>query len=298
MAIYFHDHYSKRRGFRNFGDDINQVLLDRLFSHFIIDSKSVCLVGIGTILNDQTIDTISHYEHKVVFSTGAGYGPLTRKLDDSWEFVCVRGPATAHVLHLPPEKAMCDGAILLADFHKPKPSAERDGTVFIPHVDTNWGSGTGLRRICDNLGMIYLSPSASFDTFIETVRSSSLVISEAMHGVILADALRTPWIPIDFLYHENFKWKDWFASIELPYACHTIRPRFWNLPDGKFHSAIKMPYTRLKQYLAQRVILDIWRHGQPLLSRDEIMQRRKASLRDCVEHINSKYGETRHGVEG
>ena len=38
-----------------------------------------------------------------------------------------------------------------------------------------------------------------------------------MHGAIVADALRVPWIPARLYGHfMEFKWRDWTESIEVP----------------------------------------------------------------------------------
>ena len=48
-------------------------------------------------------------------------------------------------------KAISDGVILLSDLYPLKAATRRDGVVFIPHVNTGWSAGRGLRQICDDL---------------------------------------------------------------------------------------------------------------------------------------------------
>lgn len=288
MAIHFHRDFSERHGTRNFGDDINPFLLGKLFHPSIIDSETLCVIGVGTIIDADNAAMVSGFERKIVFCSGAGYGSLDYVFDDSWDFVCVRGPKTAAALGLPPEKGICDGAILLADFFAPKSPAERDGAVFIPHIDTGWSSGRGLRSVCKKLGLTYLSPDAPYETFIDTIRSASLVITEAMHGAILADTMRTPWIPVRFHNHNRFKWEDWFASIDLPYESHAIRPHFWD-PESAIQEALKTPHRAIKHALAARSLRTLISGAPALLSDDGVMEARKQSLREQVEIINDRY---------
>lgn len=291
MAIHFHNDYSAEYASRNFGDDINPFLLRNFFESSIIDSDAICIMGIGTILNDRNIEMMEHYDQKIIFSSGAGYGDTTKRFDDSWDIACVRGPLTAQRLGLPTESGICDGAILLANIYDPKPIEERDGTtVFVPHVNSGWAAGVGLREICDEFGLIYLSPEAPFEDFIHTIRNASLVVAEAMHGAILADTMRTPWIPVRYAFHHEFKWKDWFQSIELPYQSAEIKPQFWNAPRNKAVALIKYLFLKLKQNAAKNSVGEILLHGEPLLSRNDINQSRRASLLKKVAEINEKYG--------
>ncbi len=228
MALHYYKDFGIKHGARNFGDDINPWFLPRLFRPEIIQSDRICLVGIGTILNDLNAARIDHFDRKVVFTTGVGYGKVSPPFDDLWDFACVRGPRSAELLGLAPDVGICDGAILLSDIYPAKPQSAREGVVFIPHFLTGRFCGIGLRRICHDLSIGFLTPDVPFETFIETIRSARLVITEAMHGAIMADALRTPWIPVQFLQHQKFKWQDWFASIELPYENRVLRPVFWD----------------------------------------------------------------------
>ena len=286
MAIhYFRDHVTVHNS-RNFGDDINPFLLGALFHRSIIDSEDVCIVGIGTIINDGLIAKLARFRRKIVFSSGVGYGPVTpEQFDDSWRFVCVRGPHSAERLRLPAERAICDGAVLLSRFFPPVASSQRAGVVFIPHINTSWVSGRVLAGICADLGFRYLSPDVDERDFIDGVRHARLVITEAMHGAILADAMRVPWIAVQLCFHEAFKWRDWFASIDLPYRSAPLRPNVWNAPDDA-RRYLKLPYQLAKCWLMRSRLRTLAHEAEPLLSRDGLLEARSAQLSERVDEIN------------
>lgn len=294
MALHYYKGFGTKHRSQNFGDDINPWFLPRLFRPEIIQSDRICLVGIGTILNDENAARIGHFDRKVVFTTGVGYGKVTPPYDSTWDFACVRGPRSAKLLGLAPETGISDGAILLSDVYPAKPRTARDGVIFIPHVLTGWLCGIGLRRICHDLSIGFLTPDVSFETFIETIRSARLVITEAMHGAILADALRTPWIPIEFLHHQKFKWQDWFDSMELPYESRVMQPVFFDKGRGG-----EKPAKTLVRNIYQRVLMirtrarhalrGILSEAVPVLSADDVLSNRKQRLIERVRYINDTY---------
>lgn len=287
MAVYYYQDYGLG-GSRNFGDDINPKLLGHLFSKSIIDSESICIMGIGTILSDEHLNNVSHYKRKVIFSSGVGYGKLNRSFDDSWDFVCVRGPNTSAKLALPPEKGICDGAILLSEIY-PVKAYQGDGpVVFIPHVESSWKSREGLETACRNLGIEYLVPDQEFDTFVKVVQSASLVITEAMHGAILADTMRIPWVPVEFHFHNEFKWKDWFSSIQLDYVSYPLKPLFWKRGTGLL-SKLKLPYQMVKYKLFERSLNHVMQNQTPILSKESHLKDLQNSLKERVDYINKKY---------
>jgi succinoglycan biosynthesis protein ExoV len=178
MAIYHHREYSRLRNSSNFGNDLDPSLLGALFDASIIESSEICIVGIGTILNDRHIAAVSHYQQKVVFSSDAA-GAISTALDPTWAIACVRG----QLLRL----------------------ASRRTRRYMTALFSCW---TCIRRKrLHDVMALYSFRTAPNDVFIDVVRSASLVLTEAMHGAILADVMRTPWIAVTFLHHNRFKWE-------------------------------------------------------------------------------------------
>jgi len=121
MRLYF---YQDAAG--NFGDDLNSWLWPRLIPELLDSDDGALLVGIGTLLNDR----IPAAPRKFVFGSGAGYGAKPR-IDQSWSFLCVRGPLTAAALGLPSELAVTDSAALVNRLAVVGPKRHR--VSFMPH---------------------------------------------------------------------------------------------------------------------------------------------------------------------
>lgn len=204
----------------NFGDDLNAYLWPKLMGpDFFDDDDTELFVGIGSILYDTyPVSSIKH-----VF--GSGYGGYTAPpdiRDGSWRIAFLRGPRTAAILGAGLEKVVTDGAILLRLAHLPPPGRET-GIVFIPHFHSldrgNW------LEVCALAGVRFVDPTASVETVLDEIRGASKVICESMHGAIVADALRVPWVAVKPIAHEHhFKWLDWADSLDIPLRQHALRP--------------------------------------------------------------------------
>jgi succinoglycan biosynthesis protein ExoV len=204
----------------NFGDKLNPIIWDALVPGLINEDDSTILIGLGTLINSN----VPAQPHKVVFGSGAGYmNPAT--IDDKWKFYCVRGPLTADVLGLDRQLAITDPALLLNQIVT-TPVTPSSEVCFMPHhlsADyADWGA------ICAKAGITYLDPRDDTDAVIARIRSAKLVIAEAMHAAIVADAFRVPWIPVQCYDHIlGFKWQDWCHSMEVQYRPETI-PSVWD----------------------------------------------------------------------
>ena len=195
----------------NFGDDLNPWLWSRLLPGVLDEDDRILFVGIGSILNTR----IPERPFKVVFGSGVGYGKPPSISAQQWKIYCVRGPLSAKALRLPAELGITDSAVLVRSVRLRK-SEKTHRVSYIPH-QTSAALGD-WKAVCDEAGLNFIHPSGDVETVLSSILSSDIVIAEAMHGAIVADALRVPWIPVRAYYRiPKFKWRDWCHSIGLKY---------------------------------------------------------------------------------
>ena len=222
----------------NFGDDLNIWLWSRLLPE-VVDVDNPCnlggdassdetlFIGIGSILDDR----IPEKPQKVVFGTGTHGSPPA--IGPRWKVMCVRGPRTAEALNVSRSLALTDGAVLVRTLLEVKRKKSNLISYMPHHVSTkmvNW------KKIADRAGFTYIDPAFSVERILDMIGESELIITEAMHGAIVADALRVPWIPVQIHGHINdFKWTDWCESVGLSYSPH--RPsHYLGKPNGVWGS--------------------------------------------------------------
>jgi succinoglycan biosynthesis protein ExoV len=258
----------------NFGDALNPWLWSRLLPGYFDGDERSLFVGIGTILDDR----VPASPRKLVFSSGTGYG-TPPVIDDRWRFACVRGPLTAERLGLPADRAVTDGAALLPLVFNGGPRRRR-GIAFMPHhfSKQHYDWGTLSRR----LGFTYLDPDAPVSRLLEQIAGAELVISEAMHGAIVADTLRIPWVAVAIYDHINtFKWDDWCRSLEVPYRPEAIPA----LTDNWSQRADRRFKGYLRRIRTTGSFVRIGRETRPVSPPEEVAQSadRLAEVRDRAE---------------
>ncbi|ACI56233.1 ExoV-like protein [Rhizobium leguminosarum bv. trifolii WSM2304] len=205
----------------NFGDELNAWLWQQIMPEVKFDEdQSTVVLPIGSIIQD-TFPTTSR---KIVL--GSGYGGYAPKptVDKTWSFYFVRGPQTAEVLGIDPKLAITDAAILLrarAELLNTRP--KKHAVSFMPHWESVlYGS---WREIADGAGVNIIDPTGDVDHILDELRATEVLVTEAMHGAIVADALRVPWIPVvPTGPAHRFKWMDWCRSMNLGYEPDKIGP--------------------------------------------------------------------------
>jgi succinoglycan biosynthesis protein ExoV len=213
----------------NFGDDLNAVLWPALLPPAAFEADDAVLLGIGSIFRDDFLSRAATQNKRVfVLGSGAGTGPLpVRWPEPSWSILAVRGPLTGRLIG-EPATAVTDAAALLAvtEGLTPARSQGRDqarDVVFFPHY--NSVSASRWPDICKQLGLVFIDPHWPPDKVLRILGGARLVVTEAMHGAIVADTLRIPWIPVVCSPEiATFKWRDWTASLDLPYRPIAIPP--------------------------------------------------------------------------
>lgn len=198
-------------GSANVGDELNEWIWPALIGD--LHQDNVAVLGIGTLLNMPFCRRLDDARRILVLGTGAGYGTVPT-IDNRWSFHAVRGLRTAKALGLDPDRAVADAAYLLASLDWNPAHGQRCDVVVVPHHRSlryvDW------ERICARAGVRFLSPLLPAAEFMRAIAGARLVLTEAMHGAILADIARVPWQGFGFggQFNEE-KWLDWAEMFGL-----------------------------------------------------------------------------------
>ncbi|MDE1157508.1 MAG: polysaccharide pyruvyl transferase family protein [Neorhizobium sp.] len=310
-------HWPSHHG--NFGDDLNLWLWDFLLPGLGDVHPDVLLVGVGTVLNPVLLPK---GQKKLVVGSGYGYGEAPDIRDPEWDVRCVRGPLTAAKLGLSAEMGIVDPAVMITDMAEFQNLPKIHEKTFVPH----WESAEfGMwPAVCEPAGLTYLDPRGEAKAVIRHIAQSKMIVAESMHGAILADAFRVPWVAVSTSRSiNNFKWNDWASSVGTTYnpryvpvstRAEAVRKgsRFWGMrfdkdqpaaqPHAPAETSAADVMTRTqpsqtglrgiaKQVLASPSILALWQAGraEPQLSPDGRLEERKAQFRAVIDGIRRDY---------
>lgn len=304
----------------NFGDDLNLWLWDFLLPGFREVHPDVLLVGVGTVLNQALLPEEGR---KLVLGSGFGYGNLPDMRDRNlWDIRCVRGPLTAEKVGVSADLGIIDPAVLVADMPEFANLPKRYKQSFVPH----WESAVaGLWPVvCAMAGLHYIDPRGEAKDVIRQIAQSELIVAESMHGAILADAFRVPWVAVSTSDSINsFKWRDWASTVGVEHKPRRVPistraeaiikgARFWGVDYDRQGSAVvaveperveagdvvvaQVAHKRglrlaAKQVLAAPSTLALWQASRatPQLSTDARLSERKARLYGVLESVRRDY---------
>ena len=198
----------------NFGDDLNKWFWERIIPGLIDNRGDDTLIGIGTMLQTHFTDALPPHARKYVLGAGAGSKGKLPDFDESWTVYGVRGPLTASYFDLPADRVIGDPAIIVSRFDELLSAKPRSGVGFMPHVwsldDWDW------EKTCKRLGLVFVDPRADSKATIRQISSLDKLLTEAMHGAIVADSLRVPWVAVALSPRfEPSKWCDWAGSLGI-----------------------------------------------------------------------------------
>ncbi|MGB3778649.1 MAG: polysaccharide pyruvyl transferase family protein [Tunicatimonas sp.] len=288
---------------QNFGDALNPFIFKTLLPEFFDEDKSTSFFGIGSLFGLDLMENSTAVK-KIVFSTGyAKYGRRPA-LKSNTDVVCVRGPLTAHALGLDKSLAVADGALLLRFVELPKKNKEFNFS-YMPHWESE--KRFDWKTLCQECGINYISPIQDKESILSAILASEVLIAEAMHGAIVADTLRVPWIPVkSYKNISDFKWKDWAASVGCDYQPFRMMPLYSNvsaaqraidhktnrLLNEKTTRVLSQGFVRFQQQVQYGSIVSRFsklKSTKPFLSEEGVVRLLADDLRERLESVRTTY---------
>jgi succinoglycan biosynthesis protein ExoV len=176
---------------------------------------------------------------------------------------------------------------------------------YIPHHVTE-NIFPGWKELIISEGIHYISPQNEPLDIIEQIRKSKRLIAEAMHGAIVADVFRVPWIPVKSSAHINqFKWDDWGLSLNLEINFHTLPSLFGDktlskiiaerLKVGKYNPINKLGrnlYKISRQKIRQKSVkaeLRKLKAIKPYMSKEKILNQKANILTEKIALVKEKF---------
>lgn len=244
------------------------------------DASETVFVGIGTLLNAG----MPSAHRTIIFSSGVGYGRgRLPRMDETWTVYCVRGPLSAQALGLSTGLAVTDGGVLVRRCFQPA-----KGTLcriaVMPHGYTSVTVGSEWEAMCREIGFGYIDARWPVEQVLSAIAQTDLLLTEALHGAITADALRVPWVPVRSSRRIlRFKWDDWCASMGLtyePYETATLWPA--HPSDSGFLSRAR---RTAKRRLIASQLARIAKVARPQLSEARRLEDATQQLEERLEQL-------------
>lgn len=261
-----HYHVSDKN---NFGDAMNPWFWEKIFPDLLNAESKDYICGIGTILNS----TLPRDKPLHILGSGFGYSKdNTFKLPSNAVAHFVRGPLSAKSLKLTDKQFICDPGLLISDLHEGvKKKIHSIG--FIPHESIHSAS---LEALFANTSIIYINPCLPYKDVFNLISSCEKLVCSAMHGAIIADSYRVPWLPV-ITSNEilQFKWQDWCLSMGINYN-PKILPTVY--PKTVYKGLVGNVRAKVKRYLFTRKMNNLLSSDDFVLSSEDIFVAKKEKL--------------------
>ncbi len=227
----------------NFGDDLNPWLWSKIFGNFENYNSNVDFVGIGSILDNRIFENKEN--KKIIFGSGVRDFDFSINEYENVDIRFVRGPISSRLTNA---DFITDAAYALRQvetqnvFKKYKIS-------YIPYFRNFYNFNWKLFEKI--LGIHVINPCEDIEKVIGEIKSSETILTTAMHGAILADLFRIPWMRVKFTKNGNetnltseLKWNDWLMSVGLK----NINTHFLDFDLNHITGKKKLAYNLLQFY--------------------------------------------------
>lgn len=260
----------------NFGDDLNPWLWEKIFGDVSLYKKNLDFIGIGSILDNRIVSD----NEKVVFGSGVRDFDFDDNQISNLNILFVRGPISSKITHN--SNYITDAAYALRMLPQ-KTYSKKYKTSIVPYFrhanQFNW-------KLFEKItGIHVIMPTQDVEKVIEEINQSEKILASAMHGAILADIYRVPWMRIKFSKHgretaltSELKWKDWVLSIGLK-----------EIPTHNFDFNFNKKKSFFKQFYCLLMMKLKFRRNSFINSSDEQIQEIDKKIKRKVEFFKANY---------
>jgi hypothetical protein len=235
-------------GTPNFGDDINPAFFAALTGQRLrlATRRDVPhFLGMGSILDRAT-------DQSVVLGAGL-IAPDAAPRQMPARIIALRGHLSCQALGLAPDMPLGDPMVLLDRLMR----ADPDGTTgFVPHV-----SMTRQARRLLPPGMRLIDVAADPWQVIRDIASCQRILSQSLHGLIVADALGIAnlWVaPDPGMAGGRFKFDDYFSMLDAPKMAHSLTRDLLAAPPAAEFSVAVYRGDKAAYHDALRAALTGW----------------------------------------
>ncbi|MBE6322395.1 MAG: polysaccharide pyruvyl transferase family protein [Bacteroidales bacterium] len=243
--------YDSKEKYSNWGDDLSVYLVELLCDKKVIPAETILIphlkysfVGsnLPQILNSKTViwgsgvmNTSLKINRKKVERVCAVRGPITRK------YLLKNGIDCPEIFG--------DPALLLPLYYKPKDVVKRHKIGIVPHhMDFDYKEELD-ELLGDGCHVISMINYDKWTDVIDDICSCEYILSNSLHGLIVADAYGVKNLFCEFVHHHanQEKFEDYFLSVKRPVVSPIKYDKSFSVEEAEslFNSTISIDVQKL-----------------------------------------------------
>lgn len=214
----------------NFGDALNVPLVEYLSDKKVYPSRNISFTKYNSHVSYAVIGSVCQLTRSKSIVWGAGFpdGVILQKRKIPNKVYAVRGPLTRDIYlknNIPCPAIYGDPALLLPLIYDPYVDTEYEYGVIYHFLD--WGADW-VKSLRDrpNVLMIDVMTGVDYQSFITQMKKSKKIITNSLHGLIMAHAYKIPVCLVELNHGTDFKFKDYLLSVNKSHVSATVADKY------------------------------------------------------------------------
>ena len=228
----------------NFGDEITQLLIKKIFNRRVVwASPSECdMIGAGSIL----VETYQNKQDNKPFVWSSGFieDDGVTLTDDDFVFKALRGKSSLErITSASRDSIVLGDAGLLASYLLEPGVQKRHKLGLLPHyVDKD---SDFIKKLSQQDGVFVIDATWPCTQVVQAIAECETLLSSSLHGLIVGDSVGTPnkhLILSDKLKGGSYKFIDYYSALEGTSYSALQRKELDGLSADDIYNQIKATY--------------------------------------------------------